>query len=491
MVTQMVRNIFRRNLTSLAKVFFAGVLAFVFCETLLKREPANKETFLQAVERLASPDKVIFLAYADSAFLDMAQNFYETSLRPHRITNILFVASDRLCCKLIRERLNMACYVHKEDPQATEHSAYGEAGFIRKMNYRTDVILEAIEAGYTVLHTDTDMVYMKHPLKHITCEGECNMAILMERGYTHNAGFVYVRPTDLGIYLYRQMLNLSVIEPMLDDQRQLNRIVGEMRRWKDRKFNYIRLPNSSFSSGIIYFEHGSRTFAFDNRSTEIVVIHNNWIVSKEAKIYRFKEHLMWMLDEKGYYSNPSAKYLTYENPLVFKNLNMTLDNERNALRNALAIGVILNRLVILPGFHCGINETAKKHCALNSFYRITKFDEAFADRYREHVFLQNPKVPTSVKESLSSVYRISSPESKKAIRREKSEYTGSVKQVVPASTEGATPSEIRKWFGESPEAVLRFDHMHGAFKDFDVESEKANFDDLIKRGFVTASYQQK
>ncbi|KAI0224990.1 hypothetical protein LSAT2_024047 [Lamellibrachia satsuma] len=492
MCTQLVGNIVRRNAIGLTKLFLALTLAFVFCETLFKQpEPANTETFLQAIHRLASPNKDIFLAYADSAFLDMAENFYEISLKPHGITNILFVASDLECCRQMRKRLGLPCYVHREDAQATEHSAYGESGFIRKMNYRTDVILEAIEHGYNVLHTDTDMVYKKHPLKHIQCGKKCDMAILMERGWTHNAGFVYVRPTERGLYLYRQMKNLSIIEPTLDDQRQLNRIIGPMRKSKVKKLNYIRLPNTSFSSGIVYFENGRRTFAHDNPNPDIVVIHNNWIVSKEAKIYRFKEHLMWVLDEKGYYSNPSTKYILYENPLVFKTRMFTLRQERQALRNALAIGSILHRVVILPSFHCGENETEKMHCALNSFYRITAFDATFGGHYREHVFLLHPKVPASVKHSLSNVYRIASSVSKKAIRREKSTFGPDIKQLHPGSAAGATSTEIRQWFGSSSESVLRFDYLYGAFKAFDSEAEQAKFDKVIQQGFVNATYQQK
>ncbi|KAK2189468.1 hypothetical protein NP493_106g06016 [Ridgeia piscesae] len=492
LLVQLVSNTLRRNVIGLTKIFLALTLAFIFCETLFKQpEPANTESFMHAVRRLASPDKVIFLAYADSAFLDMAENFYETSLKPHSINNILFVASDRECCRQMRGRLGLPCYVHREDAQANEHSAYGESGFIRKMNYRTDVILEAIQHGYNVLHTDTDMVYVRHPLKHIHCGSGCDMAILMERGWTHNAGFVYVRPTERGIYLYRQMKNLSIIEPTLDDQRQLNRIVGQMRRSKEVKFNYIRLPSSSFSSGIVYFENGRRTFARDNVSSDIVVIHNNWIVSKEAKIYRFKEHLMWLIDKNGYYSKRTRKYLTYGNPLVFKTRSHTLSQERQALRNAMAIGQILDRVVILPSFHCGENETEKMHCALNSFYRVAAFDATFGDRYREHVFLLNPKVPETVKNSLSDVYRIVSPESKNAIRRDSKKSPTGIKQLRPGSDDGATSVEIEKWLGNIPESVLQFDHLFGAFKGFDSESEQDSFDRMIHSGFVTATYQQK
>ena len=462
----------------------------IFCETLFRRQtPANDETFLQAVRRLASPNGDIVLAYVDSAYLDMAENFFKTSLKPHRIRNVLFVASDRRCCRKLRQRHGVACYVLCEDAQASEHTTYGESGFISKMNYRTDVILEAIEHGYTVLHTDTDMVYVKNPLKHINCSRGCDLAILMERGMTHNAGFVYVRPTERGISLYRQMRNLSIVEPTMDHQNQLNKVIIRMK--KSRLFNYIRLPNSSFSSGIVYFEEGERMFANDNPSSDIVVIHNNWIVSKEAKIYRFKEHLMWLVDENGYYSKLSAKYLTYDNPLEFKDRTSTLAEERLALRNAFAIGQILRRVVILPSFHCGENERNNMHCALNSFYRIFDFDAAFGRRYREHMFLHNQMVPKAITRSLSDIFRIVSSASKKAIRRDPNKYRQKVQQLHAKSAAGPTSVEIKQWFGKSTEAVLRFDHLYGAFHAFASESEQAAFDNLIQRGFVDATYRQK
>jgi len=53
--------------------------------------------------------------------------------------------------------------------------------------------------------------------------------------------------------------------------------------------------------GIDYFERGHRIFPSRERCSDCMVVHNNWIVSREAKIYRFKEHFMWMYDKDSYY----------------------------------------------------------------------------------------------------------------------------------------------------------------------------------------------
>ena len=40
-----------------------------------------------------------------------------------------------------------------------------EQDFLRKMNIRTYMILDALRLGYSVLHTDLDMYFMKNPFE--------------------------------------------------------------------------------------------------------------------------------------------------------------------------------------------------------------------------------------------------------------------------------------------------------------------------------------
>jgi len=52
-----------------------------------------------------------------------------------------------------------------------------------------------------------------------------------------------------------------------------------------------------------------------NEPVRPLVVHNNWIVGKQAKVYRFREHLMWQYDSgaEQYYSSQTRCYLTYAN----------------------------------------------------------------------------------------------------------------------------------------------------------------------------------
>ena len=245
----------------------------------------------------------------------------------------------------------------------------------------------------------------------------------------------------------------------------------------------ISLPYDRFASGLIYFEIPNRAFAGDGRIDDnCYVIHNNWIVSKSAKIYRFKEHLMWMLDDDHYYSSTSRRYIVYENPLLGGGSPPSLSVQLGALRNALAIGQTLNRTVILPSFHCDKNKT----CALNSFLRVSSFDEVFHGEYREHVFLRHPMVPKSVKQSTSKTFLILSDAANSTTR-----HRDALQILSPKNqTLGASSLEIMTWFKDVNESVLSFHCLYGAFHSFTDEKQQATFAKRVKAAFALAKYRQ-
>ena len=81
----------------------------------------------------------------------MAINLHEASLLPHHINSYLFVGVGNSTCEVL-ERQSIACFYYVNDPSAHHTSEFGSIDFIRKMNIRTDMILEALAANYTVLH---------------------------------------------------------------------------------------------------------------------------------------------------------------------------------------------------------------------------------------------------------------------------------------------------------------------------------------------------
>ena len=245
----------------------------------------------------------------------------------------------------------------------------------------------------------------------------------------------------------------------------------------------VALPSHLFASGLIYFELPARAFAGDDGTgNNCYVIHNNWIVSKAAKVYRFKEHLMWTLDDGQYYSSTTRRYLVYDNPPVGLSTPPSLAVQLDALRCALAIGQTLNRTVILPSFRCDRN----KMCALNSFLRVTAFDEVFRDEYREHVFLRNPMVPKSVKESRSKVFLIRSDAANSTTH-----HPDELQVLMPNNQRvGADSLEITTWFQDAKESVLSFHCLYGAFSSFINEKQQAAFNTRLEAGFKLAKYRQ-
>jgi len=227
-----------------------------------------------------------------------------------------------------------------------------------------------------------------------------------------NSGFVIVRPSALSLELYRKMRQLTATTSNrgINDQEALNKALNMMKDHSEHG-HVLRtkiLDKEQFICGKNYFERSGRLFPFDNSSgssNKPVVVHNNYIVTKEAKIYRFREHLMWLNDgDNQYYSSETRNYLTYTNvnprssSATAKNV---VERELSALKTALAVGHLLNRVVILPRFHRGDDDD--RQCPLNFHVHIKTFDFVFLGLYRESSFLRHPKVPDSVKQSVKDL----------------------------------------------------------------------------------------
>ncbi|ELU18210.1 hypothetical protein CAPTEDRAFT_213446 [Capitella teleta] len=429
------------------------------------------------LKHASSPDKVIILALVDEAFADMAVNLYLTSYQPHGIKNFLFVGAGNRACELLAAK-DLQCVTYMDDKDSAKASTYNSKAFKRKMNIRTFMISDALALGFSVVHTDLDMMFLKNPMPTLTStKGDL---VSLWDDFVHNAGFLLVRPTEYGKQIYKKMDELTKKTPSMDDQTALNRAVKGLKGKKG--FKAVALNKNQFLCGLGYFEKGHRLFP--SPCKECIVVHNNWIVSREAKIYRFKEHFMWAVDERQYYTSPSRKYIAYENPVNFGKDKTNRDNEMQALKSALAIGQALNRTVILPKFHC--NKDGKQDCPLNSLLRITPFDSQFGENYREHSFLHHPLVPQL--SITSSPLFISSPQANTIISENKVkiddvEKTSAEKDVI-------SDKDVVAWFGGLNESVLKLHSLYGLTVQFDSSTVGDAFAKKIKSGFVQGKYRQ-
>ena len=231
------------------------------------------------------------------------------------------------------------------------------------------------------------------------------------------------------------------------------------------------LPEKQFPNGHAHFHGHKIMFATDGDFPPTsYIVHDNWIISQSAKIYRFKENLMWYYDKDGYYSNPKAKYIMYSVQTA------DIDTEIKALKAALLLGHILKRIVIFPSFSCSPCNTKKfpvckvksKKCSFITKYKMEAFDKSFASLYREHMFLQNDMVPLTVKQSRSKVIV---PDTHKGAQ--------SASQIVLPLSSTQTLGDLHKWSSAHKNtSVLVLDHLQTAWT---VLSERFQDDDITHR----------
>jgi len=160
------------------------------------------------------------------------------------------------------------------------------------------------------------------------------------------------------------------------------------------------LSKAEFPNGALYFEHGHREFRGENIPCEkCVFVHNNCIVSNDAKVYRFKETGFWEVNTNNYYSDKYQKHLVFDNPIVLETDMDTKKQEKESLLSGLYLSYLLNRTLLLPRFHCNTNN--KHQCSLSTSCHISTFNRYVGNQYRESSFMLHELVPDSVKSSKS------------------------------------------------------------------------------------------
>lgn len=363
-------------------------------EQIVKNFSMMNVDLFKSLLQAKSQNGTIYMASADYSYIDMALNLYEASIKRLNITNFLFVCSHPMASQEL-SRNNITSVTLWNDTKYIGPSEYKTEGFGMKNIYKTIAITIALKMGITVLILDVDIVLFKHPGPYLICQ-DCDMIFQNETVRNVNGGFYLSFPTKKSIKLHTSLIMKKKCWK-LRQQVCLNRLLRQL------SISVKRLDTKLFLNGYNYFDIGNRMFATDNPCTICVSLHNNFIRSLSSKIYRFKEQLLWVVDKEGYYSNKNAKYLVYDN-LLFHGEKETMQLELNALANAFLIGHFLNRTVILPKFFCYLLRKNISHtpmCAAHVHFKMQDLDNNLKFNYREHMFLQHPKVPSTVKKSIS------------------------------------------------------------------------------------------
>ena len=351
--------------------------------------------------------KTVLIAILDVGFVEMFFNFYNSCVLKYNMACFVPCAMDEAAyVALTKAGVPTAQqYIAKEHQGESSH--YGDSSFAVKDKVKLNIINELLASGRNAMITDVDITYFADPLTFINGpRGEEGPDLQFQydgmKGLD-NAGLFFVRNTPNMKAYFKKAIEVGKKNKNWDAQGVLNHHPDK--KTVDRGV----LPHDEFQCGKCYFEGPTRRFTLKEADASpcpnCLSVHHNWIVGTDAKIFRMKEFLMWYIDKGGYFSSPTAKYLSYTS----KGCGSATD-ESEAMKVALTIAVATGRTLIIPDFGCykcrvfgwGADENScfkggNKRCPFHALFSVAKLNEHWAQKYRTSAFLRHPLVPAATK----------------------------------------------------------------------------------------------
>ena len=161
----------------------------------------------------------------------------------------------------------------------------------------------------------------------------------------------------------------------------------------------------------------------------------------------------------------------------------TENEELDALKSALAIGKMLDRIVILPRFHCD-----GKECPLNGLISVTAFDKQFSGKYRENSFLRHPWIPPSLKKPVNVSHLIITPNNFHFSKDLTKQVNGRVLDTIGSGI--VNESQVRGNFDDFDDGILQFVHLYRVPVVFVNDKLQCDFQKSISEAFQRKGYRQ-
>ena len=173
----------------------------------------------------------------------------------------------------------------------------------------------------------------------------------------------------------------------------------------------------------------------------------------------------------------------------------TPGRDRFSLITAMILGKILNRIVILPKFNCygcacygcanmHVCQRIDNACAFNALYHVKSLHSRFPGQYRENSFLEHPKVPEAIRESISPKIYI--------LKKGWTEYDviqlDDTTSIETEDKNRISTWDIISWFGEGPLsefAVLKFHSL-----DFNISYKDLSWLGRVHAALKPCNYRQ-
>ena len=424
----------------------ADLCAFQYLEEALEKTAVKRLLFLQVIP---DQDHVI-----------LARNNYDTLKRNSRHSNILFVCTEVAQCEVLAKH-NLGCYINRTLPPVTSKSLPGFS-----------TIYNAIKLGYTIIYMSFDVSIVKNPNLDITHTTNVDILVPYKVPLISNSFYIATPSFNSTMFHKAAMDAASSAENMTQQDIFLRTLAMKTLRGE---IVVGVMPQCAQPPS-------------DNKCP--VTLHP-FMATPADRVFWLKENRMWFTDANRYYSNPKGRYLSYANTYDMGKYSILY--QIHALKNALAIGEVLNRSVILPQFVCWTCDQdicSSSRCLLSSILDMRHFARTFPGMYREHSFTGHPMVPESVKNNVSefvintSLLKLMDYLGGKRTLPQKT----AVHQLSPDNLDlGPSSEEILAWFGLCNDPIIHIHHLYGSYSGFTDAAESIRYEHKLKAGIVLKS----
>ena len=408
-------------------------------------------TLEAALAQVSTLKREVIIVYTSMDLLEYSNNFIHISeLYAHGVQKLLFVTEisvkkEKSVCGELNKK-GAACWVTSDKTEKPGQSA-------------AVVALRALQLNYTVLLLEYDVVMVSDVLDDLRVKCninvQCNGAVMTkDRGRTYHGALLYLHSTKVSLVIMKYFSELY-------DRPRVEHAITTSVSIAEEDFldiNILKLPEKNYFKGYVDY---STVIARAQSSAKAVHINSQWMGIDTT--YLMRESALWFVDPDNYYDQ-SLKYITFSNDWLGPFVDATPPiKERDALVNALVLADILNRVLILPKFHCwwhGYN------CIVTMVANPAKLI-SLGIPFRESSFLGNPRTPKIIKHDPSPNYYIGNtetyPDHLASLDRAKFQPNPEepVIELKAGNTEFVKEKEVHNWFGHMNYTLLRLYTTHG------------------------------
>lgn len=263
------------------------------------------ERLVQAAADIFRRRGVVLFAVINDAYFDFAASWCcNTAAMGDLHERVLFVTTDVTTGQRLKTLWPKLTVVSFNTSGFSGAQEYSKAGYVRITAERTRLVLRLLEAGLRMLLFEVDCLWLSDPLPLLTAREGDIIATKVTNSADTASGFLLLNPTTATVSLWRRltqaMMELHVrlekskdshlVPEELDDQPFLTGLVK-------RKYAGIRIvymPPETFPDGKWYGLPASARAV----PPQPVIINNNWVIGKDAKVRRAKAfgHWFWISD---------------------------------------------------------------------------------------------------------------------------------------------------------------------------------------------------